>query len=79
MARTYKIHRKFIFNPNYSIPVSKILYYYFLSLRVSVFFMKTVVKFISHLITFQAHKTFVNSYLKSITPKSMIPVPRILI
>jgi hypothetical protein len=26
--------------------------------------MKTVVKFISHLITFQAYKTFGNSYLK---------------
>jgi hypothetical protein len=41
--------------------------------------MKTVGKIISHLILFQAHKTFGNSYLKIyITPKIMIPVPRIL-
>jgi hypothetical protein len=40
--------------------------------------MKTVRKIISHLNLFQAHKTFEIHILKSITPKLMIPVPRIL-
>jgi hypothetical protein len=35
--------------------------------------MKTVVKLISHLIMYQAHKTFGIHNLKSKTPKLMIP------